>query len=94
MELRKRVDARIINEVGWAVALSSSRRVIAGQIRGAQTPSVPEPDRSEDQGVQPLSVPVPLPTQRQPAAPMPASDQQWVQDEITALQRAFQEEQE
>ena len=39
-------------------------------------------------------MPVPRPTQRQPAAPMPVSDQQQLQADLTALQRAFQEEKE
>ena len=55
---------------------------------------MPAPIRSEDQGVQIPSVPVPRPTQRQSAAPMSASDRQQLQADLTALQRAFQEEKE
>ena len=62
--------------------------------QGAQTPSVPTPDRSEDEGVQTPSVPVSRPTHHQPAIPLPASDQQRLQVDFTALQRAFQEEKE
>ena len=59
---------------------------------GAQTPSVPAPDRGEDQGVQTPSVPVPRPTQRQPAASTTVSYLQWLQADLTALQREFKEE--
>ena len=62
--------------------------------QGAKTPSVPAPDRSADQGVQTPPVPVPCPTQRQPAASTTVSSPQWLQDEITVLQRALQEEKE
>ena len=51
-------------------------------------------DCSEDQGVQTPSVPVPRPTPSQPAASASSSEQQLLQDEITALKGAFQEEKE
>ena len=60
----------------------------------AQSPAMSAPVRSADQGVQTPSMPVPRPTQRPRAAPMPASDQQQLQADLSALQRAFQEEKE
>jgi len=98
VELRNKVDAQVIDEVGSSTLMGCGFVLIkAGDRRadqGAQTPSVPAPDRGEDQGVQTPSVPVPHPTQHQPAAAMPASDQQQLQADLTALQRAFQEEKE
>ena len=51
-------------------------------------------DRSEDQGVQTPSVPVPRSTTSQPAASVSALTQQLLWDEITALKGALQEEKE
>ena len=59
-----------------------------------QTPSVPVPGRGDDQGVQTLNVPVPRSTPSQPAASASSSEQQRLQDEITALKGARQEEKE
>jgi len=98
VELKKRVDAQVIDEVGSSTIMACGFALIkAGDCRadqGAQTLSVPAPDRSEYQGVQTPPVPVPRPTQRQPAAPTTVSSLQRLQDDLTALQRAFQEEKE
>jgi len=51
-------------------------------------------DCSEDQGVQTPSVPIPHPTHSQPVASSSPSTQQLLQDEITALKGALQEEKE
>jgi len=72
VELRKRVDAQVIDEVGSSTIMGCGFVLIkAGDRRadqGAQTPSVPAPDRSRDQGVQTPSVHVPHSTPSQPAA--------------------------
>ena len=98
VELRKRVDAQVIDKVGSSTIMGCGFALIkAGDRRadqGVQTPSVPAPDRSEDQGVQTPPVPIARPTQRQPAASTTVSSPQWLQYELTALQSAFQEEKE
>jgi len=80
VELRKRVDAQVIDEVGSSTIMGCGFVLIkAGDRRadqGAQTPSVPAPDRSEDKGVQTPSVPVLRPTPSQPAASTTVSSQQ------------------
>jgi len=52
VELRKRVDAQVIDKVGSSSIMGSGFVLVkAGDRRvdrGAQTPSVPAPDRSED----------------------------------------------
>jgi len=82
VELKKRVDAQVIDEVGSSTIMGCGFALIkAGDCRadqGAQTPSVPAPDRSEEQGVQTPPVPVPRPTQRQPAASTIISSPQWL----------------
>ena len=98
VELRKKVDAQVIDEVGSSTIMGCGFVLIkAGDRRadqGAQTPNVPTPDCSEDQGIQTPPVPVPRPTQRQPAASTTVSSPQRLQDELTALQSAFQKEKE
>jgi len=68
VELRKRVDAQVIDEVGNNTIMGRGFVLIkAGDRRidqGVQTPSAPAPDRRDDQGVQTPFVPVPRPTQR------------------------------
>ena len=80
VELRKRVDAQVIDKIGSSTIMGCGFVLIkVGDHRPdqeEQTPVVPDPVRSGDQGVQPPSVPVPRPSPRQPAAPTPASDQQ------------------
>jgi len=55
LELKRKVDAQVINEVGSCTIMGCGFALIkAGDRRedqGAQTPSVPTPDCSEDQGV-------------------------------------------
>ena len=51
-------------------------------------------DPSDEQGVQTPIPPVPRPFPSQPAASAPPSAQQLLQDEITALKDALQEEKE
>jgi len=95
VKLRKRVDAQVIDEIGSSTIMGCDFILIkAGDCRTdqeEQSPAVPAPVRSENQGVQTSSVPVPRPSPRQPAAPMPASGQQQLQADLSALQRAFQE---
>jgi len=98
VELRKRVDAQLIDEVGSSTIMGCGFVLIkAGDRRidqGEQTPSVPAPDHSEDQGVQTPSVPAPRPPQRQPAASSAVFSPQRLQADLTALKREFQEEKE
>jgi len=82
VELKKKVDAQVIDEIG------------SSTIMGCGFTLIKAGDRSEDQGVQTPSVPVPCPTPSQPAASTPPSTQQLLQDEITALKGALQEEKE
>jgi len=80
VELKKRVDAQVFNEIGSSTIMGCGFAFIkAGDHRadqGAQTAHIPAPDRSEDQGVQTPSAPVPRPTQRQPAASTTVSSSQ------------------
>jgi len=70
VELRRKVDAQVIDEVGSSTITGCGFVLIkAGDRRadqGAQTPSVPAPDRGKEQGVQTPSVPVLRSTQCQP----------------------------
>ena len=98
VELRKRVDAQVIDEIGSSTIMGCCFVLIrAGDHRPdqeEQSPAISHPIRRGDQGVQTPAVPVPRPTKRQPATLMPASDQQQLQADLSALQRAFQEEKE
>jgi len=55
VELRKKADAQVIDEVGSSTIMGCGFVLIKAGDRsaeqGAQTPSVPAPDRSGDQGV-------------------------------------------
>jgi len=82
VELKKKVDAQVIDEISNSI------------IMGCGFAFIKAGDHSEDQGVQTLSVPVPRPITSQPAASTPPSKQQLLQDEITTLKGAFQEEKE
>jgi len=82
VELKKKVDAQVIDKIG------------SSTIMGCGFALIKVGDRSEDQGVQTPSLPVPRPTPSQPAASPSPSEQQLLQDEITALKGAFQEEKE
>jgi len=98
VELRKRVDAQVIDEVGSNTIMGCGFVLIkAGDHRtdqGAQAPSVPAPDRSGDQGVQTPSVSVPHSTPSQPAASTTVSSSQRLQADLSALQRELKEEKE
>ena len=63
VELRKRVDAQVIDKVGSSTIMGCGFALLKPGDRrtdqGAQTPSVPAPDRGGDQGVQTPSVPAP-----------------------------------
>jgi len=82
VELKKKVDAHVIDKIG------------SSTIIGCGFAFIKVGDRNEDQGVQTSSVPVPHPTPSQPVASAPSSEQQLLQDEITARKGAFQEEKE
>jgi len=73
VELKKKVDAQVIDEIGSSTIMGCGFAVVKAG------------DRSEDQGVQTPPVPVPRPTQRQPAASTTVSSPQRLQDKITAL---------
>jgi len=80
VELKKKVDAQVIDEIG------------SSTIMGCGFALIKAGDRSEDQSVQTPRVPVPCPTPSQPAALTSTSSQQQLQDEITALKGALQVE--
>ena len=82
VELKKKVDARVIDEIG------------SSTIMGCGFALIKAGDRSEDQGVQTPSVLVLRPTPSQPATSASSSEQELLQDEITALKGALQEEKE
>jgi len=82
VELKKKVDAQVIDEIG------------SNTIMGCGFALIKAGDCSGDQGVQTPPVPVPRPTQCQPAASTTVSSPQRLQDEITALQSSLQEEKE
>jgi len=77
VELKKKVDAQVIDEIG------------SSTIMGCGFALIKAGERSEEQGVQTPSVPVPRPTPSQPAASTSASTQQLLQDEITVLKGAL-----
>ena len=98
VELKKRVDAQVIDEIGSSTIMGCDFALVKVGDRctdqGVQPPSVPVPGRSEDHGVQTPPVPVPRPTQSQPATSTTVSSPQRLQDKLTTLQSAFQEEKE
>jgi len=82
VELKKKVDAQVIDEMG------------SSTIMGCGFDLIRAGDRSNEQGVQTPIPPVPRPTPSQPAASTSPLMQQLLQDEITALRGALQEEKE
>jgi len=88
----------VIDEIGSSTIMGCGFALIKSGDRrddqGVQPLSVPVPGRSEDQGVQTPPVPVPRPNQRQPAASTTVSSPQRLYDEIIALEGALQEEKE
>jgi len=79
VELRKKVDAQVIDKIGSSTIMGWGFVLIkAGDRRTdqeEQSPDVLAPIRSGDQGVQTSSVPVSRASPSQPAAPTTASDQ-------------------
>ena len=82
VELKKKVEAQVIDEVGSSTIMGCGFNLIRAG------------DRSDEQGVQTLTPPIPRPTPGQPAASVSPSVQQLLQDKITALKGALQEEKE
>ena len=99
VELKKRVEAQAIDEVGSSTLMGYGYTLIQlGDRRsdqGAQTPTVPAPVRGGDQGVQTPSAPVPAVSAPvpQPSPPITATDQ-GLRDDLSALQWELQEEKE
>jgi len=82
VELQKKVDAQVINEVGSSTIMGCGFDLIRA--------GVP----NDEQRVQIATLPVPRPSPSQPATSAPPQEQQHLQDEITALKGVFQEEKE
>jgi len=82
VELQKKVDAQVIDEVASSTIMGSGSDLIQVD------------DLSVEQGVQTPTLPVPHPSLCQLAASAPPQEQQHLHDEITALKGAFQEEKE
>ena len=82
VELRKKVDAQVIDEVGSSTIIGCGFDLIRAG------------DPSDEQGVQTPIPPVPRLSPSQPTASAPPSAQQLLQDKITALKGALQEEKE
>ena len=99
VELRKKVDAQAIDEVGSSTIMGCGFTLLKPGDRktnqGAQTPRVPAPARGGDQGVQTPSAPVPAATAPvlQSSPPITASDQ-GLRADLSALQQEFQAEKE
>jgi len=99
VELRKRVDAQAIDEIGSSTIMGCGYDLIQPGDRrtnqGAQTPSVPVPERGGDQGVQTPSAPVPAATAPVPPSSTPiTAEDQGLRTDLSALQREFQAEKE
>jgi len=82
VELKNKVDAQVIDEVGSSTIMGYGFDLIRAG------------DPSDEQGVQTPTPPIPHPSPSQPAASAPPQEQQHLQDEITTLKGAFQEEKE
>jgi hypothetical protein len=97
VELRQKVDAQLIDEIGSSTIMGCDFPLIkAGERRSdqeAQTSSLPDPVQTRDQEV---SSPVGGVSQAPPRMPRSsvADPDQGVRTELTALQRAFLEEKE
>jgi len=90
VELRKKVDAQVIDEVGSSTIMGCGFALLKASDRradqGAHTPSVPTPECGEEHGVQPPSVPVSRAPPSQPVPPTTASDQ-GLRADLSTLQR-------
>jgi len=97
VELRKKVDAQVIDEIGSSTIMGCGCNLIKvgdrRQEQDASSPAVPAPVRRSDQGVPTPSVPVPRASSSQPVAPSPASDQE-LRADLSTLQRELKEEKE
>ena len=98
VELRKKVDAQAIDEVGSSTIMGCGYTLIQPGDRrtdqGAQTPSVPVPDRGGDQGVQ-TPAPDPAATAPVPQSSTPiTTEDQGLKADLSALQREFRAEKE
>jgi len=97
VELQKKVDAQVIDEIGSSTIMGCGFDLIkAGdrrQDQAEQSPAVPAPVRRTDQGVPSPSVPVSRASPSQPAVPSTASDQD-LRADLSALQRELREEKE
>jgi len=97
VELRKRVDAQVIDEIGSSTIIGCGFVLIKAGDRQPdqveQSPAERAPVRSGDQGVQTPSVPVSRAPPIQPAAPTTASDQ-GLRADLSALQCELKEEKE
>jgi len=82
VELQKKVDAQVIDEVA------------SSTIMGCGFDLIREDDPSAKQGGQTPTSPIPHPSSSQPTASAPPQEQQHLQDEITALKGTSQEEKE
>ena len=99
VELRKKVDAQVIDEIGSSTIMGCGFVLIkAGDRRPDQekpSPIVPAPApvRRGDQGVPTPSVPASRASPSQPAVPLTASDQ-GLRADLSVLQRELREEKE
>ena len=98
VELRKKVDAQAIDEVGNSTIMGCGYTLLKPGDRrtdqGAPPPSVVVPDRGGDQGVQtPAPVPAVSALVPQSSIPITAEDQ-GLRADLSALQREFQAEKE
>jgi len=97
VELRKKVDAQVIDEIGSSTIMGCGYDLIKEgdrrQDQAAPSPAVPAPVRRSDQGVSTPSVPVSRVSHSQPAAPSPSAVPE-LRADLSTLQREFKEEKE
>jgi len=97
VELRKKVDAQVIDEISSSTLMGCGYKLIkAGDPRQDQeetSHAVPAPDRRKDQGVPTPSVPASSASPSQQAVPSPVPDQ-GLRADLSALQRELKEEKE
>jgi len=95
VELRRKVDAQAIDEVGNSTIMGCGYTLLKpGDWRtdqGTSTPSVVVPDRGGDQGVQTPTEHVPAATAPVPQTSIPiTAEDQGLRADLSALQREFQ----